>query len=109
MENLIIPIALGLLISILGVVNMTGNISTLHYYHRKRVTEENRKPFGRLVGLGTLIVGVSIITFGLLSFISEQVQSLPLLVTGIVILIIGIVAGLGLSFFAMIKYNKGIF
>ena len=45
---------LGLLVSILGIINMTGNISSLHWYHRQRVTEENRKPFGKLVGLGNI-------------------------------------------------------
>ena len=32
-----------------------------------------------------------------------------LIIVGAVILGIGIIAGLGLSFYAMIKYNKGIF
>lgn len=45
---------LGLLVSILGIINMTGNISSLHWYHRHRVTEGNRKPFGKLVGLGNI-------------------------------------------------------
>lgn len=60
---------LGILISILGIINMTGNISSLHWYHRQRVTEENRKPFGKLVGLGTLIIGLAMIVFGVLFLI----------------------------------------
>ena len=60
MVESIIPIAIGILISVLGIINMTGNISSLHSYHRHRVKEEDIKPFGRLVGTGTLIIGVSL-------------------------------------------------
>ena len=100
---------LGAIISVLGIINMTGNISSLHWYHRQRVTEENRKPFGKLVGAGTLIIGISLIFFGILYFIYENTQLAPLLYAGIAELIISIVVGLIMSFYAMIKYNKGIF
>lgn len=100
---------LGLLVSILGIINMSGNISSLHWYHRQRVTEENRKQFGKLVGLGTLIIGIALIVFGAKFFIYEQTQFDALVIIGTVELIIGIVAGLAISFYAMIKYNRGIF
>lgn len=109
METFLITLSIGLIVSILGIVNMTGNISSLHRYHRHRVTEENVKPFGKLVGLGTLIVGLSLMIFGALAFISEQIQAVPLIVIGTVELIAGIVVCLSISFYAMIKYNKGIF
>ena len=102
-------IVLGIAVVILGIVNMTGNISTLHRYHRKRVSEEDIKPFGRLVGLGTVIMGVAFIIYGVLKLVSEQMQIDILLVVGTVELIVGIVVGMGLNFYAMIKYNKGIF
>ena len=101
--------SLGLLVCALGIVNMTGNISSLHWYHRHRVTEENRKPFGRLVGLGTLIIGLAMIVFGVLFLIFEQTNLAFLVVIGTVELIAGIIAGMIVSFYAMIKYNKGIF
>lgn len=100
---------LGILISILGIVNMMGNISSLHYYHRRRVTEENRKPFGRLVGLGTLIIGISLFVFGILFLISEKTELTSLVVIGMIELIVSILAGLIISFYAMKKYNGGIF
>jgi len=34
-------VILGVIISIIGIINMTGNISTLHRYHRKRVSKED--------------------------------------------------------------------
>ena len=109
MITLIMTFGVGILISVLGIINMTGNISSLHSYHRHRVTEENRKPFGRLVGLGTLIVGIAITVFGALLFATEKTGSEIYVIIGTVELIFGIVGGLALSFYAMIKYNKGIF
>ncbi len=100
---------LGLLISILGIINMTGNISSIHWYHRQRVTEENRKPFGKLVGLGTLIIGVAMIVFSILILIFEKTQLEVLVIIGTVELIAGIIAGTILSFYAMKKYNGGVF
>ena len=109
MKDFIILAVFGIFICILGAINMTGNISTIHQYHRKRVTEENRKPFGMLVGIGTVIIGLSLIIFGTLNFISEHTQIALLSICGTVIMIASIVIGLGISFYAMIKYNKGIF
>lgn len=100
---------LGVLICILGIINMTGNISSLHWYHRHRVTEENRKPFGRLVGLGTLIIGLAMLVFGALFLIFEITQLELLVIIGTAVLLISIIAGAAVSFYAMKKYNGGIF
>ena len=105
MENVIGPIVLGILIIILGVSNMKGNISTIHSYHRKRVSEENKMPFARKIGLGTIIIGIGITVFGAISFFENEILTL----ISTIILITSIVIGMGLSFYAMIKYNKGIF
>ena len=99
----------GIIVCVLGIVNMTGNISTLHAYHTKRVSEENRKPFGKLVGLGTLIIGVALIIYGVLHLIFELTGMEALVVIGTAELIVGIVVGMSFSFYAMKKYNGGIF
>ena len=109
MVEFITMIGLGILISILGVINMRGNISSLHWYHRQRVSEENTKAFGKLVGIGTLIIGVAMILFGILSFVSEKTQLEFLMILGTVELIASVVVGMGISFYAMKKYNGGIF
>ena len=109
MATFITVSGLGILISVLGVINMTGNISSLHWSHRQRVTEENRKPFGKLVGLGTLIIGLSMIVFGILFLIFEQTQLEVLVIIGDVELVVSIIAGMFVSFYAMKKYNGGIF
>ena len=109
MRELFVPVILGIVILLIGVSNMKGNISSIHSYHRKRVTEENRIPFGKTVGLGTVICGASLVLFGALTFVSERIQSNILMVISSALLIIGLIAGLGISFYGMIKYNKGIF
>ena len=109
MESVIIPSLLGALIIAIGIVNMKGNISSIHWYHRKRVREEDKKPFGKMVGLGTLIIGVAMIQFGVLSFVSNRTENLLYGIVGTALLLFGFVVGLSLSFWAMIKYNKGIF
>ena len=102
-------IAIGVLICVLGIINMTGNISSLHSYHRHRVSEEDRKPFGRLVGLGTLIIGLACIAFGALSLLGERLGQDLFVLIGTGTLLVGITVGLILSFYAMNKYNHGIF
>ena len=109
MISFITTAALGLLVCVFGIINMTGNISSLHSYHRKRVTEEDRKPFGKLVGLGTLLIGIAMIVFGVLFLMFEKTQLDFYIIIGTVLLIAGIIAGMVISFYAMVKYNKGIF
>lgn len=109
MSVLITTSVLGLLLIIIGISNMMGNIHSVHWYHRRRVTEENVRPFGKLVGLGTVIIGIVVIVFGTLSFVYEKAQLSFVLTFGDVILVVGIIVGMILNFYAMIKYNKGIF
>ena len=109
MDSAIVPIVLGIFLCILGHFNRKGNLSSLHWYHRSRITEENKLPFGRLVGSGTLIIGLSTIALGCLSFLAEITQIEIFTVIGSVIVVIGILIGLAMSLYAMFKYNKGIF
>ena len=88
---------------------MRGNISSLHSYHRNRVSEDDRIPFGKQVGLGTIIVGIGISVFGVLSSVTLYTENDIFILIGTAILIICIILGLVISFRAMIKYNKGIF
>ena len=105
----IVSFIVGIICIALGITNTRGNISTLHSYHTHRVSEEDRLPFGKLVGLGTIIIGCAVDIFSVLSAITLYIQ-LPLLIwIGTAIMIVGIIAGMAISFYAMIKYNKGIF
>ena len=109
MPAFIVTAIVGIICIIIGISNRKGNIETLHSYHRKRVTEEDRIPFGKLVGLGMIIIGISLIINGGLSYAGALLENDILIFTATGILIAGLVAGLWISFYAMIKYNKGIF
>ena len=100
MDNIALLI-LGIFISVIGIVNMTGNISTIHSYNRRKVKEEDVPKYGRAVGRGTLIIGVSLIAAFVTTFWSETAMSF--------IVIPALVIGLGFILYAQFKYNKGIF
>ena len=108
MAGNIVTFLVGVVCIVLGISNMRGNISTLHSYHRHRVSEEDRIPFGKQVGLGTMVIGVGIIIFSVLSTVTLYTENDIFILIGTAILIIGIILGLVISFRAMIKYNKGI-
>ena len=55
MEEFMIQIIIGLVLIIIGILNMKGKISLLHSYHRKRVKKEYIIPFGKNVGIGSII------------------------------------------------------
>ncbi len=103
------PIFLGIICIVMGIFNAKGDLSTLHSYHRKRVLEEDRIPFGKKVGLGMELIGISLILFGGFSLLSDVLENDIFTVIGSVLLVVGLMVGLALSFYAMIKYNKGIF
>ena len=105
----IITFLVGVICIILGCSNMRGNISSLHSYHRNRVSEEDRIPFGKQVGLGTIIIGIGIIIFSILSTITLYTENNIFISIGTALLIGGIIVGIVISFRAMIKYNGGIF
>ena len=109
MGDRIMPAMLGVFVMLLGISNMKGHIGSIHWYHRKRVSEEDRPAFGRLVGLGTLIIGAALVLFSLLNLAAEWTQNDVFVVVGSGIMAAAAVAGLGMSLWAMIRYNKGIF
>ena len=100
MENLMLLI-LGLFISAIGFVNIKGNISTIHSYNRRKVKEEDVPKYGKAVGTGTLIMGISLVLAFVASFWSE------LLIT--IIVMPAFIVGIGFILYGQFKYNKGIF
>ena len=96
MDNIMMLI-LGLFISVLGIVNISGNISTIHSYNRRKVKEEDVPKYGKVVGTGTLIIGLSFVLGFIAAFWSE-VTILP-----------AIVVGLAFILYGQIKFNHGIF
>ena len=94
-------LGLGAIIAALSIFNLQGNIASIHWYNRRKVTKENQLPYCRCVGLGTLIVGLSMILSGI-------VQAFAGMEAGGIIIIVGFMVGLILIVYAQFKYNKGI-
>ena len=105
MTEFLLTIVVGIICIIIGIVNRKGNISTLHSYHRNRVRDEDILPFGRLVGLGMIIIGGAVIVNGVLSIVTLLTDDKLFLSIGIGIMIAGLIAGIGICFYAMKKYN----
>jgi len=106
---IMITFIIGIVCVILGISNMKGNLSSLHSYHRHRVSEEDRIPFGKKVGIGTIIVGGAVIVFNVLSAVTFYTERQSFILIGTAVLIAGLIVGLVITFRAMMKYNKGIF
>lgn len=95
-------LAIGTLLTVLGIFNMKGNIASIHWYNRRKVTKENQKPYCMCMGLGTLIIGASLIASGIIQvFVGVEVGS--------IFIAVGVVIGLVLMLYAQFKYNRGLF
>ncbi len=109
MWDSIVPFILGAFIIVIGVLNLMGDVRSLHKYHRHRVSPEDIKPYGRLIGTGTILIGAGLLVFGTLALIAKLLSAELLTLVGSALLIASVVIGLVIMIFAMIKYNKGIF
>ena len=109
MLALLAPAIIGVICIFIGISNAKGNISSLHSYHRKRISEEDVLPFGKKVGLGMIIIGISIIINSALNVVTFITENDIFMNVGLVIMVAGMVVAFGFIFYAMIKYNKGIF
>ena len=108
MESIALAVA-GIVFIVIGVLNRKGIVSMIHSYHRKRVSEEDKLAFAKLVGVGMLIIGFSLIIASAFNFVYTLLYENLYLIIGYAVSIAGVVIGVGISFYAMIKYNKGIF
>lgn len=100
MENFVI-LFIGVIVIVLGVVIAFGHIEIIHSYHRARITEETRKPYGKVVGFGSVVLGVGIALDGLISLLIEDFPPITV--------IIGSIVGVAIILYGQFKYNKGIF
>jgi hypothetical protein len=109
MYNLVLSLIIGIVFIFIGVSNLRGNIKMLHSYHRDRVKEEDKKPLGKILGVGMIILAVAIMINGVLTFLSTTLNNWVLEAVGLGILIVGLAVGLGLTLCAIKKYNGKIF
>lgn len=101
MENIAL-LVIGIMLIVIGAVNCSGNISTVHAYNRRKVREADVPHYGRAVGTGTLIIGVALIADFALMLLSLPVIAATVAVAAIVV-------GLAFILYAQFKYNGGIF
>ena len=98
----LVQLGLGIICVMLGIFNMCGNIGTIHWYNRRKVTKENQKAYCMFVGLGPLIVGVAIIA-------GAVIQALGNIAASGLVIGVGVLIGLALILYAQFKYNRGLF
>ena len=91
-------LVLGVFISVIGIVNIKGNISTIHSYNRRKVKEEDIPKYGKAVGTGTLIIGASFVIAFMVSFLSEVMIAF--------IILPAVIVGIAFILYAQFKYNK---
>ena len=95
-------LGLGIILVITGIFNLCGNIGSIHWYNRRKVTKENQKPYCLLVGLGTLIMGGGLIVSGFIqAFVGIEASAITT--------VSGLFIGLPVILYAQFKYNKGLF
>ena len=99
----------GAIIIFFSIQNMRGDISSLHSYHRSRVKEEDIPAFGKLVGLGTLLCGIAVIIMAIFTALAIALNTETLTTVGTALMFAGLVSGIIVAFYAMKKYNGGIF
>lgn len=95
-------LGIGVICVLFGIFNMCGNIGSIHWYNRRKVTKENQKVYCMFVGLGTLIVGAAII-------VGAVIQALGNITSSGWVIGIGVLIGLVFILYAQFKYNRGLF
>ncbi|MBQ2865758.1 MAG: helix-turn-helix transcriptional regulator [Clostridia bacterium] len=98
----LVQLALGVICVLLGIFNMRGNISSIHWYNRRKVTKENQKAYCTFIGLGTLTVGAAVIA-------GAVVQALGHMAASGLLIGVGVLVGLIFILYAQFKYNRGLF
>lgn len=102
LRDSLIQLGFGVICVVLGIFNMCGNIGSIHWYNRRKVTKENQKAYCMFVGLGTLIVGAAMI-------VGAVIQALGYIAASGLVIGIGVLIGLVLILYAQFKYNRGLF
>lgn len=95
-------LVIGLFVAVLGIPNIMGNISSIHWYNRRKVSEEDVPKYGKVMGIASLIIGISFAITAILLMIFD-LELLYLLILP------GTIVGLIMILYAQFKYNRGLF
>lgn len=110
LRDMLTPIALGVVCMVLGAFNLKGNIASIHWYNRRKVSKEDQLPYCRLVGWGTVSIGATILLAAVVQTVLAACGQVALgeLLGGLIVLG-GVLLGLTLILVAQFRYNRGIF
>ena len=102
MEKFITFILIGIILLVCGILNIRGNIFTIHSYNRRKVVKADIPKYGKCMGVGSLIIGFSFVVCAVfeLVFKTDIIEHL---------VVLGIIIGLVIMLYGQFKYNKGIF
>ena len=97
----------GMFVGLIGIVFVVigyllwekQRISLLHDYHYDKVSEENKKAFCTLSGIGVTIIGVGLLITGIVVLITDSVWSF-------LAFAIGFAIGMAVLSYAGIRYNR---
>lgn len=95
-------VALGVLLLVLGIANCKGDLSSIHWYNRRKVSDADAPEYGKWIGAGTIVCGGALLITALLEILLQ-----PPLVE--IVILVGFAIGLALMLYGQFKYNKGLF
>ena len=98
----IFPVLLGCVFIVMGVFNCMGNVASIHWYNRRKVAKQNQKAYSRIMGVGTIIIGVGVALAGVMQAFADS-QVMEYIMAG------SVIVGLAFMMYAQFRYNKGIF
>ncbi len=99
MAKYIFMLFLGIALVVAGIFNLCGNISLIKWFNRFKVDKSNIKIFGKLMGIGYLIIGLSVVVTAIFQMIYNK-EVIYFIIVG------GFTIGLIICLYAEIKYNK---
>ena len=96
----IIVCVIGIICTILGYLMWKKEkISILHSYHYDKVSEEDKKAFCTISGIGVVLIGIGLFITSIIIGITDSMWSF-------IPFVIGFVAGLIMLIYSGIKYNR---
>ena len=105
----IIYLVVSIIILIIGILNLKGNISMVHSYHIENIEPEDKLKFAKLMGIGMIVIGVSLFVAGVAMLLSNIFTNDLFMIINIVITIVGFIIGMIICIYSIKKYNKTIF
>ena len=93
---------MGVLLTTVGIPNLMGSPASIHRYNRRRVREEDLPAYGRAMGLGSTVMGASVVVSAVLLMIFHLDAFYWLIAAGCA-------AGLAVILYAQFRYNGGLF